>query len=438
MLPTKPVSKKKKKSKRKNIDEALLIQQHLAASMPNFVPGANLPYVPVCSVDLWNLSSKPSKDLQAIQKLHIYEFDNALFNFPSPNPDLFSQASINILINSMAWWSNMDVLNEVKNKSGIWNDHIIELIKESYNQSDTLCVLVAVRRQSVQNFVFSLVEEKQLEFDDIITSNNLISPTGDAMNLSTGQYKIQLLHDLLMNCPNCNELEIYHASNPKQTEDLYKYLQQYHDGKISYQVNEVYKLPRYLDPLREYEIVMDNISKYNVDKNNKLKKFIFKTELVTSNPGLLIGPDDTVNILNKLDTYLPKNNSGIITDTYKFQADKISPIPFKGNKSLSDSLPQTLQLPNTLEWTITHVGWTENVWTAKVKCLDYDCDQQFKDESYKFPVRFLIILCTTKSIGQIYSEIDKIKEWIEIEEMIVKSTSKQQNELKLYLTPSSV
>ncbi|KAL3234530.1 Uncharacterized protein RNJ44_03292 [Nakaseomyces bracarensis] len=104
----------------------------------------------------------PKCDASDITKLHIYDFDNTLFNSPVPNSQLYTKTFENYLRSSPnlssfgGWWDDprpIETINKLMNndndRSEYWNENMIKLARMSYRAQDTISIVLTGRKEKL-------------------------------------------------------------------------------------------------------------------------------------------------------------------------------------------------------------------------------------------------------------------------------------------------
>lgn len=111
----------------------------------------------------------PRSPDQSIKKIHIYDFDNTLYNSPQPNRQLYSKRLYDqlfhpSLLGNLGWWSEPSFLEQSfndmlssddKGQAQFWNAEMIDLAKQSYLSQDTLSIVLTGRKEHLFHELFS-------------------------------------------------------------------------------------------------------------------------------------------------------------------------------------------------------------------------------------------------------------------------------------------
>ncbi|KAG7748421.1 hypothetical protein KL912_002326 [Ogataea haglerorum] len=129
-------------------------------------------------------------NLASVERIHIYEFDNALFRTPLPNAYLFNSDSIDLMtknpdpLSKFNWFSSVRVLKEVGktrvdetslNTEGLWNEILRQLIVDSNEDRNTLTILSVTRIPELfTSMILRLLKTAQLDdcFDCILMNED--------------------------------------------------------------------------------------------------------------------------------------------------------------------------------------------------------------------------------------------------------------------------
>lgn len=121
----------------------------------------------------WNschgLLEIPTSPDDSIKKIHIYDFDNTLYNSPQPNRQLYSkrlydQMSYPSLLGNLGWWSEPSFLEQSfkdmlssddEEQAQYWNAEMINSAERSYRNQDTLCLVLTGRREHLFHEIFT-------------------------------------------------------------------------------------------------------------------------------------------------------------------------------------------------------------------------------------------------------------------------------------------
>lgn len=187
-----------------------------------------------------------------IKSLHIYDFDNTLYKSPCPNRILYTnQAYLKLLknehMNSGNWWDQPLFLEEsfkmyiaTQDKS-YWNDKITELAINSFDDPNTVSIILTGRSRSnfqtlfqkmlsisrdlasVEGSKFYNKSNSFLKFNAVCLKSR--NPNNN-MTPPTFQFKTHIIQDFLQDYPNLEDVTIYddRISHIKQFKSFFNHL----------------------------------------------------------------------------------------------------------------------------------------------------------------------------------------------------------------------
>ncbi|CCE63935.1 hypothetical protein TPHA_0G00990 [Tetrapisispora phaffii CBS 4417] len=234
-----------------------------------------------------------------IRKIHIYDFDNTLYNSPHPNRQLFSKTFIKDvllkqdLLPSGNWWSDEKYLRvsfeESKKPSdhgeirSFWNDKVIKLAKQSCAAEDTITLVLTGRKEEA----FSSLIEEMLSSKFLDSKFNAVclkkkfSPYSNNTNKSdhttwsTSNFKLEIFNDFMNYYQDSlQEITVYEdrGSHVRIFEHFFSQTHLYplHLNKrtFNWYVIPVPPTITYLPPALELQKVKESIEKYNLDNLN--------------------------------------------------------------------------------------------------------------------------------------------------------------------------
>lgn len=233
--------------------------------------------------------------------INIFDFDGTLFSSPEPNSAIWEGRLVGLLKNEniifKGWYQDrrslsfgpQEMQNGLENR---WNNKLVNIVKRSMRDENTLTVLLTGRNyDEFHELITNMVERKGMRFDvmgfkptnNIIDwqkyyKTNIIGKIGRDMyeelimnqtitgtqKLKTKEFKMNFIKDLISHHPPPISINIW-EDRPNHFKAFETYLEKLKSfGKIK--EGTVYKvfLPRiYLEPFREYEIVMEMIKDHN-------------------------------------------------------------------------------------------------------------------------------------------------------------------------------
>ncbi|POS87174.1 hypothetical protein EPUL_001406 [Erysiphe pulchra] len=335
------------------------------------------------SLNRWSIANKKLPAIEDIKSLHIYDFDNTLFNSPLPNHQIWNGPSINFLQSqdtflTGGWWHDQRFLaatgegieiEEPKAWKGWWNEKIVELVELSMQQKDALTVLLTGRSETgFSTLIKKMLKSKKLDFD-IICLKPIVGPNNERF-ASTMIFKKMFLECLMETYKKADELRIY-EDRVKHTKAFRDFFSEYNKaqlvkqtrGKIAAEVIQVADGPTQLDPVSEIAQVQRLINDHNIaisqgnhgkrDRRLQIKKTAFYT-------GYLIKSDDSKKLLQLAN--VPPN---LLESEVKFFANNILISP----RPASDSILEKVGgMGNKISWEVIGTAVFENkIWAARVR-----------------------------------------------------------------------
>lgn len=170
-----------------------------------------------------------------ITKLHIYDFDNTLFNSPVPNPQLYTKRVENLLRSSPhissfgSWWDDprpleiiAKLMNHDSERAAFWNENLLRLARLSWRDTSTVSIVLTGRKEknfhSLFGKLFQVSRDKwateQIAKDDNKYSAddylfNAICLKKQREETNTFDYKCKCILSFLDRYPNLEEVTIY-------------------------------------------------------------------------------------------------------------------------------------------------------------------------------------------------------------------------------------
>ncbi|KUJ10668.1 uncharacterized protein LY89DRAFT_689320 [Mollisia scopiformis] len=336
------------------------------------------------ALNRWSVADK--QQLPAIDKikaLHVYDFDNTLFNSPLPNPKLWNGPTIGFLqsqdtIANGGWWHDARILaatgeglekEEPRAWKGWWNERIVELIQLSMQQKDVLTILLTGRAESgFAELVKKMVTSKGLDFD-IISLKPAAGPNNERFS-STMNFKQNFLETLMETYRGAEEIRVY-EDRAKHAKGFRDYFTDYNKrqngvggsptrGPITAEVVQVADGATQLDPVKETAEVQRLINDHNLAINNgrrgprlQIKKTVFYT-------GYLINNADTQKLLTL--AQVPPN---MPDSELKFLANNVLITPRPCQNSI---LEKVGGMGSKTTWEVIGTAVYENkIWAACVR-----------------------------------------------------------------------
>ncbi|KAI2467357.1 hypothetical protein F4781DRAFT_433489 [Annulohypoxylon bovei var. microspora] len=335
----------------------------------------------ITALSRWSILDKKLPPVDGISTIHVYDFDNTLFQTPLPNPKLWNAPTIgqlgspDIFING-GWWHDSRILaatgegveqEEQRAWKGWWNEKIVELVRLSMKQDDALCVLLTGRSdQGFSQLIKRIVKSKGLEFD-LIGLKPAIGPNQERFQ-NTMNFKQIFLKAVMGTYSASNEMRIY--------EDRQRHVEGFRDFLASYskqlvvrglsplkgEVIPVAELSTTLDPVVEVAEVQHLINDHNnaVGKGGKdkrtarmaIKKAVFFTSY-------MVQPADSKRLLSLLKAMVPD------VKDLKNLANTILITPRPCPQHILDKIGG---LNSKMKWEVTDLGsYQSNLWAARVR-----------------------------------------------------------------------
>ncbi|CCC69045.1 hypothetical protein NCAS_0C00550 [Naumovozyma castellii] len=235
-----------------------------------------------CPAQLNDLKTVP---ISSIKKLHVYDFDNTLYNSPQPTRELYSREVYQLVLHGLEgnnngpyWWSEPSFLQQsFKDSLGTalykyWNEKVIKLAKMSYAEPDTVSILMTGRRQdkfkelisdhldltrAIWNFSHS-----ELEFNAVVLKRPI-----DGVDVSTIEYKKKCLVDFIKFYPNLEEVTVYDDRRNQLLKFKAFFNELPHKNNFQWFVIPVPPRTVRLVSEREYKFVMEMFDSYNAHKD---------------------------------------------------------------------------------------------------------------------------------------------------------------------------
>ncbi|TAQ89868.1 hypothetical protein B7494_g1794 [Chlorociboria aeruginascens] len=319
------------------------------------------------ALNRWSVANRQLPAVDKVKTLHVYDFDNTLFNSPLPNPKVWNGPTIGLLQSqdvfaSGGWWHDSRILaatgegierEEPRAWEGWWNERIVELIKLSMQQKDALCILLTGRSESnYSGLVKRMVASKGLQFDMIC-----LKPAAGPRNqrfTNTMNFKQIFLESLMETYKEAEEIRVYEDRRQNGIGGAPT------RGPITAEVVPVADEATLLDPVIEAAEVQRILNDHNAAINNgrkgdrlQIKKTVFYT-------GYLINNTDTQKLLTL--AQLPPN----MPDTeMKFLANNVLITPRPAPDSILDKVGG---MGNKTTWEVTGTAVFENkIWAARVR-----------------------------------------------------------------------
>ncbi|KAJ3565565.1 hypothetical protein NPX13_g7459 [Xylaria arbuscula] len=338
----------------------------------------------VTALNRWSILSAPLPSPDKINTIHVYDFDNTLFQTPLPNPRLWNGptlgrlGSLDIFVNG-GWWHDSRILaatgdgverEEPRAWDGWWNEKIVELVQLSMKQKDALCVLLTGRSErGFSDLIKRIVTSKGLEFD-MIGLKPEVGPNGEKIE-NTMMFKQAFLTAVMETYRYAQEIRIY-EDRLNHVHGFRGFLDKYNErlkalrdrasrSPIAAEVIQVADISTTLDPVVEvaeiqhlinsHNLIVDDRSKRGRSERLTIRKSVFFTSY-------MIQPETTKRLIELAGPYLPDGE-------VKYQANAViitaKPCP-----------PAILEkiggMHSKMRWSVAGFGsWENNLWAISLQ-----------------------------------------------------------------------
>lgn len=163
------------------------------------------------SLQRWNSCSQlltlPPHDFH-VKRIHVYDFDNTLYLSPQPNRQFYTRPLLGTLyggdlLNGRDWWSeplflekSFDQMLAIEDPSAreqeFWNKEIVDLAKSSFEDKETVSILLTGRKEEL----FGPLFEKTLKKCNV-TFFNAVCLKKPGVGNNTMEYKTTVLKELI-------------------------------------------------------------------------------------------------------------------------------------------------------------------------------------------------------------------------------------------------
>ncbi|KAL1958501.1 hypothetical protein VTO42DRAFT_4365 [Malbranchea cinnamomea] len=336
-------------------------------------------------------NSEPLPAVSDIKAIHVYDFDNTLFQTPLPNPQLWSSQTIGFLqaYDSFAtggWWHDPNILastgqglevEEPLGWKGWWNELIVQLVELSIKQKDALTVLLTGRAESsFADLIKRIVKSRNLQFD-LICLKPEVGPNSQRFS-TTMNFKQTFLEDLVLTYKQADEIRVY-EDRIKHVKGFREYFEQLNRNlsssspaprkPLTAEVIHVSEEAGYLVPTTEAAEIQRMINAHNMsyahpDRNiTKSPYGRLQIRKMTFFTGYLLSNADSARLIKYiLNPLLPPGlaDSGDL----KLMANSIVITAREAPKALLDKVGG---LGHIVRWRVTGTAVLENrLWAAKV------------------------------------------------------------------------
>ncbi|KAI1636136.1 hypothetical protein F4809DRAFT_409196 [Biscogniauxia mediterranea] len=341
-------------------------------------------YHTVTALSRWSILNKQLPAVDKINTIHVYDFDNTLFQTPLPNPKLWNGTTLgqlgspDIFVNG-GWWHDSRILaatgegaerEEARAWDGWWNEKIVELVRLSMKQKDALCVLLTGRSErGFSDLIKRIVTSKKLDFD-LIGLKPEVGPNNERFR-STLNFKQAFLEAMVETYKYAQEIRIY-EDRPKHVASFREFFADYNGrqqglkgpptrGPITAEVIPVAEIATNLDPVVEVAEVQHLINSHNVivaqrpHKGRNERLVIRKTVFFTS---YMLEPEDTKRLLALTAPSLPDVD-------LKYHANTIIITPRPCPKHILDKVGG---MNAKMKWEVLAIGSYDNsIWAVSVR-----------------------------------------------------------------------
>ncbi|KAI5863902.1 hypothetical protein GGS23DRAFT_596391 [Durotheca rogersii] len=342
------------------------------------------------ALNRWSIQVKKLPPVEKIAAIHVYDFDNTLFQTPLPNPKIWNNTTISqlstpdIFVNG-GWWHDSRILaatgegaehEEKRGWNGWWNEKIVELVKLTEEQDDAIGVMLTGRSEKgFYDLIKRIIKSKGLEFD-IVALKPTVGPNNERFR-STMEFKQVFLKTLMETYKDAKEIHIY-EDRVKHVAGFRDFLADYNDrqsglkggpitrGPIHGEVIPVADISTTLDPVVEVAEVQHLINIHNTTvserralegRNNRIERLaIKKTVFFTS---YMIEPADTKQLIALLTTLAPEAKD------LKYLANTILITPRPCPRNILEKIGG---MNSKMKWKVAGIGsFDNNLWAARVE-----------------------------------------------------------------------
>ncbi|KAI8631846.1 hypothetical protein F5Y19DRAFT_463033 [Xylariaceae sp. FL1651] len=377
----------------------------------------------VTALSRWSISSAQLPAADRISTIHVYDFDNTLFQTPLPNPKLWNGATLgrlgspDIFVNG-GWWHDSRILaatgdgverEEPRAWSGWWNEKIVELVQLSMKQKDALCVLLTGRSErGFSDLIKRIVTSKGLEFD-MIGLKPEVGPNSERFK-STMLFKQAFLTAVMETYKQAQEIRIY-EDRPRHVAGFKEFLEEYNErqqgfhskptrGPITAEVIQVADISTNLDPVVEVAEVQHLVNNHNSIVSQRPKRgrndrlAIRKSVFFTS---YMISPEDTKRLIALVAPQLPDGE-------IKYQANAIIITPRPCPPHILEKIGG---MHAKMKWGVAGIGSHDNsIWAISLQPVP--ATAQYHTDSGVPSV----VIATRRAARP--SDVNKIQQWLPI------------------------
>ncbi|CCH41933.1 hypothetical protein BN7_1472 [Wickerhamomyces ciferrii] len=379
-------------------------------------------------ITFWDCSKNIDvpKQPDQIKKLHVYDFDNTLFYSPCPNPNLFNDQTIGMLANSDmlsygGWWSeplifkNMGAGWDVESQrqwESFWNQDVENLLKLSYEDDETLAIIMTGRKnKKFIEFISEILESRGIKYDGLMLKKGNFNTTID--------YKTQVLTDILDHYNKIEQVSIY-DDRPSQLNGFQKFLNEYTEAvrpELIYNLIPVSPEVKYLEPKKERALIEELLEQHNslVDQGKstaKLGRMTLKRSFFFS--AYIVEVDSKAELLSYLIDKFNHIFTPEVQDSIDFQLDFI---PISRNR-VSAALELKINEDPEVEWKITSFGVSnDDAFAVRVEPVGVELPVK---TLYDPP--FLTIGTKRNSPTLTWERLEKIVDWVDLKDNVTIKT----------------
>ncbi|TGJ79648.1 hypothetical protein E0Z10_g9118 [Xylaria hypoxylon] len=374
----------------------------------------------VTALSRWSILSAQLPAPDKINTIHIYDFDNTLFQTPLPNQRLWNSATLgrlgspDIFVNG-GWWHDSRILaatgdgverEEPRAWEGWWNERIVDLVQLSMKQKDALCVLLTGRSESgFSSLIKRIVGSKGLEFD-MVGLKPKVGPNSERFK-STMLFKEAFLRATMETYKHAQEIRIY-EDRPRHVLGFKQFLDEYNErlqdfrsqpsrGPITGEVIQVADISTNLDPVVEVAEVQHLINSHNLIVDNRSKRgrserlAIRKTVFFTS---YMIPTEITKQLIGLVAPHLPDSD-------VKYQANAVIITP-------KPCPPRVLEkiggMHAKMRWRVAGIGSLDNnLWAVSLQPVPASAPYHTDSATPS------VVIATRR--GARPSDVNKIQHW---------------------------
>ncbi|OAL34904.1 hypothetical protein AYO20_05865 [Fonsecaea nubica] len=340
----------------------------------------------------WSCKSKELPAVPSIKAIHVYDFDNTLFNSPLPNPQIWAQPTVGLLqtYETLAyggWWHDNSILaatgdgleiEEPRAWEGHWNETVVQLVELSSQTKDVLTVLLTGRGETYfADLVSRICNSRKLDFDMVVLKPE-VGPSGQQFESTMG-FKQEFLKELVFSYKNADEIRIY-EDRPKHVKGFRDYFERLNKSFLSHPVDQpppprkpitaevihVCELKTTLNPETEVEVVQRAITRHNEAISNgvptvtKTVRKHLKIDQQFCYFGYMINQTDSARLLTLFNIAAGMIDSGEV----RLFASSILITPYYPRH---DILKKVGGRGKKVTWQVTGIAkYEDRIWAARV------------------------------------------------------------------------